>query len=345
MSESFVRQGISAGTQTPGAEPEGSSLPRRPSVLSEKVRSLALYVSRRVAEGCITIVGVSVLVFIITRVFTDPVSSLLPVGAPRHEYNALSRELGFDRPLTVQFREFLWNLVRFRFGNSISQAKPAGPIVFSHLWATSELVIVAVTFAAVVGISAGLVAAMRPMGILDRLIQWISLISVSLPAFWLGALLIALFAVHLGWFPASGGGNLSYLVLPAATLAIPILGRILQVTRTAIGDELSSRYVVVASTKGLSAWYIVLRHCLRNALVAITSIVSLELIRSFSAYIILVEVVFSWPGIGELLLQALGNSDVFLIQALVFVIAVLVVVINLLADVIQAVIDPRILTR
>lgn len=312
---------------------------------AHRFRSSGVYFAKRLGESILTVFAVSVIVFIVTRLLSDPVRLLLPVGSSEDQYRTLSHQLGFDRSLAHQFREFLANLAQFKFGNSVTQGSPAGPIVYSHLQATAQLVLTSILAATIIGITFGAIAALRRNGFVDRVIETTSLVGLSLPQFWLGALLILFFSVHLRWLPASGAGGINHMVLPVLTLAIPSTCRIALLSRSTIIDELNSRYAIVAETKGLSRRYVIVRHCLRNALAAITTLISIETIKSVSAYVVIVEVVFAWPGIGQLLLHAMSTNDVFLIQATVFVVSVVVVVINLLADVVHAVIDPRLVRR
>jgi peptide/nickel transport system permease protein len=204
------------------------------------------------------------------------------------------------------------------------------------------LVVTSVVFAIVVAIPLGVIAARRPGGWVDRVTVVLSLVALSVPQFWLGLLLILLFAVTLGVLPSGGAGSAAHLVLPAVTLAIPTLTRLVMVTRSQMIDELNAQYVRTLEAKGLSTWRVVAVHALRNAGVPVLTLATWEFIRMFSGYTVVVETVFAWPGLGRLALQAIQRQDLVLVQAVVLTIAVIVVVFNLLVDFAYKAIDPRI---
>ncbi len=301
------------------------------------------YVLRRLIHGLVVIIGVSLIVFFVTRLLGDPVRQMLPLEATPEEYDRLSSQLGFDRPLPVQFVDFLGDLTRLDFGNSLWQRDlPARTLVFSRLPATFALVLAGMVVAMLIAIPLGIVAALRPGTWTDRLAVISSLVGLSLPQFWFGVLLILFFAVYLGWLPSTGSGGLRYLILPAITLGLPAAGRIAQLVRSSMIDQLNQPYVVVAEAKGMGRAYIIARHALRNALVPVVTIIGWETIRAFAGYAVVVETVFAWPGIGYLAMQAIRRQDVILVQATVFTAAVLVVLINIGVDLLYSRIDPRI---
>ncbi len=196
-----------------------------------------------------------------------------------------------------------------------------------------------------VAIPLGVVAALKPGSLADRLVTIISLFGVSVPNFWLAMMLIIVFAVNLGWFYTSGYGDWKHLVLPALALAALSGGRVTQIVRSAMIDELSRQYVVTARSKGITEQGIVTRHTLQNAAIPVVTLAGWELVRMLAGYTVPVEVVFAWPGIGQLAIQAILRHDLPLIQADVFVVALMVVLINLLVDISYSVLDPRIKLR
>jgi peptide/nickel transport system permease protein len=299
------------------------------------------FVVRRVVHGLVVVLCVSVLVFFVARVFTDPVAKSLPLEASREEYLRLRHLYGLDKPLLVQFREFFGDLLQLDFGESLWQSRAAGPIVLERLPATLVLVVASITLAVVIGIPLGVIAALRPGSPLDRSAMVISTAGLSMPQFWLGSLLILAVSVRLKWLPTSGNDGFRYLILPALTMGLPIAGRVTQIVRSTIIDQFNERYALVARAKGFSVSYVIRHHFLRNAGSEITTLVSLEFVAALATYSIMVETVFAWPGLGLLTVEALQRSDVFLLQAIVFVVAVIVIVTNLLADVINRCIDPR----
>jgi peptide/nickel transport system permease protein len=300
-------------------------------------------VVRRLGQGIIVILGVTVVVFFVTRVIGDPVRASLPLEATPQQYANLEHQLGFDRPLTVQFWDFLSRLPSLDFGNSLWQrGVPARELVLERLPASFLLVGLGMGIAIVVAIVMGSIAALRPGSLLDRLTVTTSLVGLSLPQFWLGLLLVLVFAVWLGWLPTSGRGGLDHAILPALTLALPAAGRLTQIVRSSMIDELNRQYVVTARAKGLSFPYILARHALRNAFLPVLTLIGWETIRTLAGYSVVVETVFAWPGVGWLTMQAINNQDIIVLQTTVFTVAILVVVINLVTDVLYTRLDPRV---
>jgi peptide/nickel transport system permease protein len=297
---------------------------------------------KRTVDGLIVIIGVVVVVFVITRLIGDPVDVMLPLEATPEQRAAFEAQLGLDRPIAVQFVNYVWDLTRLDFGNSLWLDRPAMEVVFERLPITLLLVFASIVLATVVAIPLGIVAALNPGSLIDRITVIISLVALSLPQFWLGLLLIVLFSVSLGWLPTGGTGSFAHLVMPAVTLALPAMTRIVMVVRSQMIDELNAQYTKTTEAKGLSGLRIVGVHALRNAAVPVLTLVSWEFIRILSGYTVVVETVFAWPGLGLVALQAIERQDLVLLQAIVFVIAVMVVVFNLVVDVAYKAIDPRI---
>jgi peptide/nickel transport system permease protein len=296
----------------------------------------------RIWHGLIVIFGVVVVVFIVTRMIGDPVDVMLPLEATEEQRAAFEQQLGLDRPILVQFADYVWDLSRLDFGESLWQDRPALTIIAERLPATLLLVAASIALATVVGIPLGVFAALSPGSIVDRVTVVLSLVALSVPQFWLGLLLIVLFSVMLGWLPTGGSGGLAHLVLPAVTLALPAMTRIVMVVRSQMIDELNAQYIKTVEAKGLSGFRIVGVHAMRNALVPVLTLVAWEFIRILSGYTVVVETVFAWPGLGLTALQAIQRQDLVLLQAIVFVIAVMVVAFNLAVDLVYKSIDPRI---
>jgi peptide/nickel transport system permease protein len=296
----------------------------------------------RLWHGLIVIVGVTVVVFFVTRVIGDPVDVMLPMEATPEQRAAFEAQLGLDRPILVQFADYVTDLARFDFGISLWQDRPAFDIVMEKLPVTLALVCVSVLLATVLAIPLGIVAALKPGGIADRITVVLSLVALSLPQFWLGLLFIMIFAVTLGWLPAGGSASLTHMILPAVTLALPTMTRLVMVVRSQMIDELNSQYVRTTEAKGMPMSRIVGMHALRNAAVPVLTLVTWEFVRIFSGYTVVVETVFAWPGLGLLALQAIERQDLILLQAVVFVTAVIVVLFNLVVDTAYKAIDPRI---
>jgi len=297
---------------------------------------------KRTIDGLIVIFGVVIVVFVVTRMIGDPVAMMLPLEATPDQRAAFERQLGLDRPILVQFVNYVADLMRFDFGNSLWLDRPALEIVFERMPITLLLVFASIFLATVVAIPLGIVAALNPGSIIDRVTVILSLVALSLPQFWLGLLLIVLFSVTLGVLPTGGTGSFAHLILPAVTLALPAMTRIVMVVRSQMIDELNAQYIKTTEAKGLSSFRIVGVHALRNAAVPVLTLVSWEFIRILSGYTVVVETVFAWPGLGLVTLQAIERQDLVLLQAIVFVIAVMVVAFNLVVDLAYKAIDPRI---
>ncbi|MBZ0229935.1 MAG: ABC transporter permease [Bauldia sp.] len=295
----------------------------------------------RLVQGAIVVFGVVVIVFVVTRLIGDPVAVMLPIEATPEQRAAFEHQLGLDRPIVVQFGDFVRGLATLEFGDSLWQRRPALEIIAERIPNTLILVFTALSLAAVLAIPLGAAAGLRPGSLADRLVVTTSLVGLSIPQFWLGLLLVVLFAVHLGWLPSSGIGGISHLVLPAVTLAMPALARLVMMVRSSMIEELNQPYVRVAEAKGMPLRRIVGVHAARNAAIPVATLIGWELIRALSGYTVVVETVFSWPGLGLTAIQAIQRQDLILLQAIVFVVAVIVVVLNVGIDSVNRIIDPR----
>lgn len=299
------------------------------------------YILKRFWHGVIVIFGVTVIVFVVTRMVGDPVKVMLPLEATVAQRAAFEKQLGLDRPIPVQFIDFMADLARFDFGESLWQHRPAMAIVLEKLPLTLTLALLGIGLAFALSIPLGIVAALRPGGLSDRLTVFFSLIGLSVPQFWLGLLFIVIFAVQLKWLPTSGIATPAHVVMPAVTLALPALARMVMIVRSAMIDELNRQYVKTAMAKGLPFFRVVGMHALRNAGLPVVTLAGWELIRAIAGYSVVVETVFAWPGLGLTAIQAIEREDLILLQAIVFTVAITVVLINILMDVIYTIIDPR----
>ena len=300
------------------------------------------YVLSRLVYAVLVVFGVSLLVFVLTRFIGNPVDVMLPIEASQSEKAQLTHQLGLDKPVWQQAAGFFGGALRGDFGISWWQRQPALPLAIERLPATLKLVFASFIAAILVGVPLDVLAATTPGSLLDGFCSTLALLGVSLPAFWLGLMLILNFAVRLGWFATSGYGGFRYLTLPAVTLGALTLGRITQIVRTAMLDQLHQQYVVTARAKGLVERIVVLRHALKNASIPIVTMSGWELGRMLAGYTVVVEVVFGWPGQGHLIVDTIGAQDFPLLQALVFVVAVTVSAVNLVIDLAYPFFDPRI---
>lgn len=303
---------------------------------------MSTFVFQRLIHGLIVVLGVTVIVFFVTRIIGDPVQVMLPVEATLEERQLLESQLGLDRPIAEQFVDFVRDVAVFDFGESLWQRRPAMEVVLERLPMTALLTLAGIGSAIVLAIPLGILAALRPGSLVDRVISVASITGLSLPQFWLGLLLIVYFGVQMRWFPTSGARGPIYIVLPALTLALPSLARLIVVVRTAVIDEMHQQYTKVARAKGLSIRRVAGVHALRNAMVPILTLSGWEVIGAFAGNVVVVETVFAWPGLGQTIMQAIERQDLILLQATVFTVAIIAVGINLIIDIVHRLVDPRV---
>ncbi len=296
----------------------------------------------RLSQAALVVASVMVVVFVVTRLIGDPVAVMLPLEATEENRAVLEAQLGLDRPILVQLGDYMADAVRLDFGDSLWQRRPAIDIVMERLPPTMVLVFSGFVLGLLLGAVIGVVAAVRPGGWTDRLSVLLGLLGISLPQFWIGLVLIVFFSVGLGWFPTSGSGSVSHLVLPATVLALPIVGRIALVTRSSMIDELNTPHVKDATARGLSRTRIVIAHAFRGAGIATITVAGWELIGALAGGAVVVETVYAWPGIGFTAMQAIERHDIILLQGVVLVIAIIVVTINILVDITYTILDPRV---
>jgi peptide/nickel transport system permease protein len=302
---------------------------------------MSAFLIKRLAQAAISVFGVSALIFFLQRLTGDPVLLMVPEGATQEAIDSLRATLGFDRPVLVQFGEYLAGVLRLDFGASIVQNVPVLDIIASRLPYTIALAAAALALALGIGVPLGVFMAVRREHWLSRLGMGFVLAGQSLPTFWSGILLILLFAVVLGWLPASGAREASSVILPAICLSLLSMATFARVARTATLDELSKPYVRAARAKGLPMGRVVTRHVLRNGAIPVISIAALEIANLLSGAVI-VETVFAWPGLGLLTIQSIAARDFPIVQAIVLLGAFVSIFLNLAADVLYSVVDPRI---
>ena len=304
---------------------------------------MQIFLLRRLAYSLIVVVGVLLVVFVTTRLIGDPARIILPSTATQQDYELQRSRMGLDQPILSQFVQFVAGAVRGDFGESLwSRGSAAMDLVVERLPATFQLVLAGVGLALLISIPAGILAARRPRSLLDRTITLLSLIGFSVPNFLVAMALIIVFAVGLGWFYTSGFGTVRHLVLPSIAVALPIAGRMIQFVRSAMIDEFSRPYIATARSKGVDEPQVAVRHALRNASIPILTLGGWEFTRQLAGYSVAVEVVFAWPGVGQLAAQAILRRDFTVIAADVFLVAIMVVIINLVIDLLYMVLDPRI---
>ena len=286
------------------------------------------------------VLGVLIFVFLMLQLVGDPVRLMLPAEAPESIREELRESLGLNDPLYVRFGRSIWGWVRGDFGDSLWQNVPALPLALSRIPNTLYLTAVSLGIALPLAIALGVLSAVKPNSLIDRTLTAISLAGVSVAYFWLGLMLILIFAVQLQWLPTSGFGGIRFALLPALSLAFRPLGRIAQVARSALVEEMEKPYILTAQSKGLTGRAVVWRHALRNAAIPTITVTGDET-ATFLNGAVVIETIFAWPGIGQLFIQAIQRRDVPLIEACVFVVALLTITLNLIVDLSYAAIDSR----
>ena len=302
------------------------------------------FVLRRLVMTGLMLFLVVLTVFLLGHLTGDPVRLMVPDEATEQDMAALRRELGFDRPLAVQFVDFLTHAVQGDLGKSLRYRKPALALVLERMPATVELGTAAMLIALLVAIPAGIVSAPRPGSLVDALTSTASAIGQALPPFWIGIMLIILFAVQLRWLPAAGRGEFGSLVLPAITLGLWPMARMARMLRSSLLEALQEDFVRSARAKGLAERAVLLRHVLRNASIPTVTMAGLTY-GSILGGTVITESVFAWPGVGRLALEAVYNRDFPLVQATVLIVAGIFVAINFVLDLIYVWLDPRIRLR
>lgn len=285
--------------------------------------------------------ALTTLVFFVIQLTGDPAIILISPNATPEEIADFRSKMGLDQPLVVQYAAFLQHAVKGDLGQSFRQHQPALEVVLERVPATLELASFAFLVSIVVGIPLGVIGAWRHNSLWDRLSMVFALFGQSVPVFWLGLMLLLVFGVQLGVLPVSGRGSWAHLVLPAVTLGLYSVARITRVTRNSLLETLHQDYTRTARAKGVTDRRIVLRHCLRNAAIPMLTLAALEM-GVFLGGSIITETIFSWPGMGRLMIQAIQYRDFPVVIAGVFVFSVMIVALNILVDVAYAMLDPRI---
>ena len=308
------------------------------------------YLSSRLAGMAVVMAIVAVLVFVLTRAASgDPVSVLLGDQATAADIARVQQQYGLDKALPVQFGYWVKELARGNLGDSIFLQRPVTQALWERAEPTTLLALMAVAIAALIGIPAGIVGAVFRGKWIDQIFTSLAMLGASIPSFWLGLVLMQVFAVALGWFPVSGYGDpgapllerLRHLVLPAAVLGLLNSALIIRFTRASMLDVLNEDYVRTARAKGLGEWPVVLKHALRNALVPIVTVLGLTVALMIGGAVV-TETVFGLPGVGNLVVSAVLRRDYPVIQGALLVIAVIYVIINFAVDLLYTLVDPRV---
>jgi peptide/nickel transport system permease protein len=295
-----------------------------------------------VLQSLLAIWAMSLIVFSLARVTGNPLDVMLPLEAGPEDYERVAKHWGLDQPLHTQYFIFLGKAVRGDFGQSWKwHGHTAMGLVWQRLPATLQLAGFALAISVVIALPIGVMAAVMKGSSWDSAAKIIALLGQSLPAFWLGIVLMWVFAVHLGWFPTSGRGGIEYMVLPAITLGWFQVAAIMRLVRSSMLEVLDSEFVKLSRIKGLAEWKVVWKHCLRNASIAPLTFFAI-IVGGLVTGAVVTESVFSWPGTGQLVVDAVRARDFQVVQAVVIVFAGIFILTNLLVDVLYAYLDPRI---
>jgi peptide/nickel transport system permease protein len=299
------------------------------------------FILRRVAQSVVLLFVLALIIFALARVSGNPADLLLREDATQEDRADLLRTLGLDRPVHEQLYLFLAGAVRGDLGESIRYRKPAAEVFFERLPNTLQLLPLAMVGALVVAIPLGVLAAVYRGTIIDRVSGAIAVLGIATPSFWLGIVLIYVFSIKLGLLPSSRMGGPSHYVLPAVTLGLFLVAGMMRLVRSSLLEVMGSEFVKLARLKGLSQTVVIWKHCLRNALIPVTTLFGVYFALLITGAIV-TETVFAWPGVGRLTYEAVIFRDYPLLQAVILLKAVIVLGVNLGVDILYAYLDPRV---
>lgn len=318
---------------------------------------MTAFIIRRLMQSAAVVFAMSVILFVGLNVVGNPVYMLIDPQADQAEIEATIRRLGFDRPLWEQYWHFLKGAATGDLGTSFVHGTSALKLIVEHMPATLELAFAALLLAIVIGIPLGLYAGMRPKSLLSRSIMAVSILGFSLPTFWVGIMMIMVFAVMLGWLPSTGRGEtatylgittslftldgLRHIALPATNLALLKISLVIRLTRAGTRKSIHQDYIKFARAKGLSDARIVGVHLLKNILIPVVTVLGLEF-GGLVAFSVVTETIFAWPGMGKLLISSIQTLDRPVIVAYLIIIVLVFVIINLVVDILYSLLDPRV---
>jgi len=315
------------------------------------------WLTRRIAQAVMVVLAMTIIVFLGVNVIGDPVEILVPSDADQAERARVVAQLGLDKPLWEQYLSFLSGALHGDFGKSFVFGEPALRVILQAMPATLELAICAVILALLIGVPLGLYAGLRPNSFFSRTVMAGSILGFSLPTFWVGLLLIMVFAVQLGWLPSSGRGEtrelfgvqwsfltvdgLKHLALPALNLALFKISLVMRLVRAGVREVMPQEYIKFARAKGLRESRVISVHVLKNIMIPVVTVIGLEF-GSTIAFSVVTESIFAWPGMGKLIIDSINVLDRPMIVAYLILIVVLFVTINLIVDLLYTVLDPRV---
>ncbi|MBW1891459.1 MAG: ABC transporter permease [Deltaproteobacteria bacterium] len=301
------------------------------------------YIVKRILIAAFTVFTVLTVVFFVFRLGpADPVMVMLPPNATPQDAENLTKKFGLDKPLMVQYGNYLKNAFRGDFGSSFRFDEPALRVLLMRFPATLKLGLVTFILSITVGLSIGLISAVKPDSIIDRIGRLFALAGMSLPSFWVGIMLILFFGVTLRWLPIAGRGTPLHYIMPAFCMSLYPIALITRLSRSSMLDALKSDYVVMARIKGVPEFYVILVHAFKNASIPVITVIFGIFGALMVGSAVVVEYIFSWPGIGRLVMESFFARDYPVVQVFVIVVTCMVVTLNLIVDIIYAYIDPRI---
>ncbi len=296
----------------------------------------------RVFHSLIALVAISIIVFGLARITGNPLDVLLPIEATQEDFDRVEQAWGLDKPLPIQYFKYVANILQGDFGNSFKwQDKSARELVVSRFPATLQLASLALVMSVVISLPIGVIVAVKKDTGIDYLGKVVALLGQSLPSFWLGIVLMWIFAVQLDLLPTSGKGGIKHMILPSIALGLFQVAAIMRLTRSSLLEVLDTEYVKLARIKGLSERAVIWKHCLRNALITPLTYFGL-ILGSFLTGSVVTETVFAWPGVGLLAIDAVRARDFQVVQTVVLFFATIYILANLLVDIMYAYLDPRI---
>ena len=299
------------------------------------------YLLSSLAQALIVLVGVLVLTFFMVRLTGDPARVMLAREASAEQVAAFNKQMGFDRPLIVQFAKYFVGILQGDFGNSLTYKIPALPLILERLPATLQLAVGALVIAVVIAVPLGLAGGARPGGVLDLAGRFVGLFGQAVPSFWLALVMIIVFAVNLRWLPSSGNDTRLSVLMPAFVLGLPSMGRLVRLTRSSVLEIMGEDYMRTARSKGLAPRIIFYRHALRNAAIPLVGVIGIQFGYMLGGSVI-IESVFAWPGLGRMAVDAISVRDFPLVQAIAFFTSLIVIALTILTDLVYGLIDPRI---
>jgi peptide/nickel transport system permease protein len=299
------------------------------------------YIILRLGQAVLALVVISVVVFALARVTGSPLDVLLPEEATAVDIARVEARWGLDSPIHIQYIKYMGNVIQGDFGESFRFRGSVSDMIWERLPATVQLAGFAVLVSAALALPIGIIVAVKKDTPIDTMGKIIALLGQSLPSFWLGIVLMWIFAVYLDWLPTSGRGGISHMILPGIALGWYNVAALMRLTRSSMLEVLDTEYVKLARIKGIPEWKVIWKHCFRNALIVPVTYFGLigAVIMTGS---VVIETVFSWPGVGQLTIEALRSRDYQVVQAMVLMFATGFLAINLLVDILYAYLDPRI---